>query len=141
MSYWNRAKAHSSYRTYIHEAVKKLYDDCGPWPASRSKKRDAMMEELQRLSQERWRVPDPEYCVFEFYNREKQEMQSCGKLEDGRVCFEPLCKEHLEYAQDMPEESVMLRKRQPKEYTYKKLKFEWYRTFGHIGDKKKNKKS
>lgn len=134
MSCFNRARPDRAYRPYLHPSVEDLYDDCGPWPSSRSIKRDAMIEEIKRLNEERTKVHDPSYCVFELYDRETHTLAKCGRLFDGLFYCEPLCQEHLTYATSIDEPPSW---KKPKKDTYHGVARSWYAKFGHFSKPKK----
>ena len=135
-SWYSNAKPNRHYRLWLHPSIQVLYDACSPWPSGRSKKRDSMIEELRSLQSERTNVPDPQYCVFELYDRAEKRLKPCGKLQDGFLFNIPLCFNHLLYAKSMPEDSLLTNSK-PKDFTYRKLETLWFSTFGHVAKPKK----
>ncbi len=128
------------YRNHYSGIVEDLYLDCGPWPSSRSKKWDAIIEEILRLQLQLCIAPDPRYCIFEQYNRKTQKMELCGKQ-----CFthhtESLCAEHLDYYNSFPEyhdvyNGKHIFERRMPAITYARLARSWYATFGHMSNPK-----
>jgi hypothetical protein len=91
------AKPSGRYRCYFDGLVLALYNDCAPWPTSRNKKRDAMIEELSALQHETYLARDVCRCKYEVW--QNGHIEPCGTI---TWTHEDLCSLHKPFVDSLP---------------------------------------
>jgi hypothetical protein len=87
------------YRNRFSGIVESLYLDCEPWPSSRNKRRDAMIEELLSLNSGLFLAREPQHCVYEVWQNGR--VEPCGKT---IWTHEDLCDDHRPFVESLPYE-------------------------------------
>jgi hypothetical protein len=95
---WN-VKPCGYYRNRFYGLVESLYEDCAPWPTSRSKKRDAMIEELSALNHEQFLAREPYHCIYEVW--QNGHIEPCGQI---IWTYDDLCPLHKPFVESLPPE-------------------------------------
>ena len=95
MSWYSKPCNH--YREPFNDLSKELYELCGKWPQGRSKKRDAMIEEIRHLDEAQSIARKPHYCIYEVWQN--------GHIEPCNVItwtYEDLCSLHKPFVESLP---------------------------------------